>query len=194
MRQVEHAFGAYGIEVLFQEDGLRRIAELAGAEKTGARGLMTVCERVFRELKIRAALHVGASVRGDAGAGERSEDGTGCFSGGAGEGTAGHVEGDRPRVRRSFSAVSQFATLSITDEAAEWLVDEAQRLSRPVRDLCAERFKDFQFGLRLIAQNSGQAEFIVDEATAKDPEKALSSWVVASYRGIGAEAGTESKT
>src|SRR5512137_2328259 len=37
--------------MLFQDDGLRRIAELAAEEKTGARGLMTVCERVFRELK-----------------------------------------------------------------------------------------------------------------------------------------------
>ncbi len=35
----------------FKDDGLRRIAELAGEETTGARGLMTVCERVFRDFK-----------------------------------------------------------------------------------------------------------------------------------------------
>src|SRR6185503_16422424 len=51
IRQYEHSFAAYGIEVLFQEEGLRRIAELAAEEKTGARGLMTVCERLFRDLK-----------------------------------------------------------------------------------------------------------------------------------------------
>src|SRR6266481_6178046 len=51
IRQYEQSFAAYGIEVLFRDDGLRRIAERAGDEKTGARGLMTVCERVFRELK-----------------------------------------------------------------------------------------------------------------------------------------------
>src|SRR6266540_2943721 len=48
IRQYEQSFAAYGIEVLFRDDGLRRIAELASEEKTGARGLMTVCERVFR--------------------------------------------------------------------------------------------------------------------------------------------------
>ena len=37
--------------MLFRDDGLRRIAELAAEEKTGARGLMTVCERVFRDFK-----------------------------------------------------------------------------------------------------------------------------------------------
>ena len=51
IRQYEQSFAAYGIEVLFQDDGLRRIAALAADEQTGARGLMTVCERVFREFK-----------------------------------------------------------------------------------------------------------------------------------------------
>lgn len=51
IRQYERAFRAYGIEASFRADGLRRIAELAAAENTGARGLMTVCERVLREFK-----------------------------------------------------------------------------------------------------------------------------------------------
>src|SRR6185436_18459102 len=51
IRQYEQSFAAYGIEVLFRDDGLRLISEMAGEEKTGARGLMTVCERVFRDFK-----------------------------------------------------------------------------------------------------------------------------------------------
>lgn len=53
IHQYERAFGAYGIEVRFEDDGLRRLAEKASAERTGARGLMTVCERVFRDFKFR---------------------------------------------------------------------------------------------------------------------------------------------
>ena len=51
IRQYEQDFAAYGIEVLFADEGLRRIAERAADEQTGARGLMTVCERVFRDIK-----------------------------------------------------------------------------------------------------------------------------------------------
>jgi ATP-dependent Clp protease ATP-binding subunit ClpX len=51
IHQYELSFSAYGIEVLFEADGMKRIAELAAEEGTGARGLMTVCERVFREFK-----------------------------------------------------------------------------------------------------------------------------------------------
>ncbi|MDX2081467.1 MAG: AAA family ATPase [Terrimicrobiaceae bacterium] len=53
IRQYERAFSAYGIRVEFRDEALRRLAELAGAEQTGARGLMTVLERTFRDLKFR---------------------------------------------------------------------------------------------------------------------------------------------
>lgn len=53
IHQYERAFAAYGISVEFCDDGLQRLAELAREEGTGARGLMTVCERVFRDLKFK---------------------------------------------------------------------------------------------------------------------------------------------
>jgi len=48
--------------------------------------------------------------------------------------------------------------------------------------LCATKFKDFQFGLKLIAQNTGQQEFTIDADAVEKPDKVLSDWVVASYR------------
>jgi endopeptidase Clp ATP-binding regulatory subunit ClpX len=53
IHQYERAFAAYGIRCEFKDDGLRRLAEIATGENTGARGLMTVCERVFRDLKFK---------------------------------------------------------------------------------------------------------------------------------------------
>lgn len=53
IHQYERSFAAYGIKLRFRDDGLRRLAELAKEEETGARGLMTVLERTFRDLKFR---------------------------------------------------------------------------------------------------------------------------------------------
>lgn len=181
VRQVEGAFAAYGIEVLFREDGLRRIAALAAKESTGARGLMTVCERVFREFKYELPstavkrFEVGAALVDDPKAAlaelmaqhAREERAV----------LAGIVHEFAERFRQSHGL-----TLRFTPEAAEVLAALAQAAGRPVRDFCADRFRDFQFGLRLISQNSGQQEFEIDAAAAAAPEKALSEWVVASYR------------
>jgi endopeptidase Clp ATP-binding regulatory subunit ClpX len=54
IHQYERSFAAYGIKLRFRDDGLRRLAELARDEQTGARGLMTVLEQTFREIKFRA--------------------------------------------------------------------------------------------------------------------------------------------
>ena len=72
--------------------------------------------------------------------------------------------------------------ISFTSAAADLLVNEALAAAQPVRDLCAKRFKDFQFGLKLIAQNSGQQEFVLDTDAVQFPDKVLSDWVMASYR------------
>ena len=68
-------------------------------------------------------------------------------------------------------------SIRFTDAAAQRLVSLALEQSKPVRDLCADKFKDFQFGLKLISQNTGQSEFTVDSDAVDAPDKVLSDWV-----------------
>lgn len=51
IRQYQRNFLAYGIEASFTNKALRCIAEHAYQEKTGARGIMTVCENILRDFK-----------------------------------------------------------------------------------------------------------------------------------------------
>jgi ATP-dependent Clp protease ATP-binding subunit ClpX len=182
IRQYEQTFAAYGIEVLFRDDGLRQIAELAAQEQTGARGLMTVCERVFRDFKFelpstKVKRFVVTRELVDAPATALKT----LF--------AEHEAEERIVARQlvhefaeRFREIHQL-NIRFTDEAADLLVTAALEQGTPVRDLCGQRFKDFQFGLKLIRQNTGQQEFTIDRAAVEAPEKTLSDWVVASYRG-----------
>jgi endopeptidase Clp ATP-binding regulatory subunit ClpX len=181
IRQYEQSFAAYGIEVLFLDEGLRRIAEMAEEERTGARGLMTVCERVFRELKFELpSTHVKRFVVTR----ELVENPPTALA----QLLAEHEKEEHVVARQ---LVHEFAgrfrqehglSIRFTDDAADWLVEQALAQKVSVRDLCTGRFKDFQFGLKLIAQNTGRQEFTIDRAAAEMPDKALSEWVVASYR------------
>src|SRR2546430_4681669 len=51
LRQYERAFRAYGIEISFEDEALHLMAAAAAKEKTGARGLLTVWEKLFRDYK-----------------------------------------------------------------------------------------------------------------------------------------------
>ncbi len=185
IRQYEQTFAAYGIEVLFRDDGLKRIAELAAEEQTGARGLMTICERIFRNFKFelpstkvkRFVVTRELVDRPDADLEKL---------------LAEHESEERAVVRQ---LVHDFAerfrenhgiTIRFTDAAADLLVQMAVEQGTPVRDLCAAKFKDFQFGLKLIAQNTGQKEFAIGRDAVEAPDKVLSDWVVKSYRKEGA--------
>ncbi len=156
IRQYEQTFAAYGIEVLFQDDGLRRIAELAGDETTGARGLMTICERIFRDFKFElpstlVRRFVVTRELVDKPALELRKL------------LAEHQKQERVVARQ---LVHDFAArfrdnhklgIRFTEGAADRLVALALEQAVPVREMCAARFKDFQFGLKLIAQNTGPA-------------------------------------
>jgi endopeptidase Clp ATP-binding regulatory subunit ClpX len=185
VRQYEQTFAAYGIEVLFRDDGLRRIAELAAEEQTGARGLMTISERAFRDFKFelpstQVKRFVVTREVVDNPAAELPKLLT------------EHEREERAVVRQ---LVHEFARrfqeahglrIRFTEEAADRLASEALAHAKPVRDLCAEKFKDYQFGLRLIAQNTGQQEFELGVDAVDSPDQVLSDWVVTSYRNSGA--------
>jgi ATP-dependent Clp protease ATP-binding subunit ClpX len=181
IRQYEQDFAAHGIEVLFADDGLRRIAEKAGSEQTGARGLMTVCERVFRDIKFELP---SSQVKRFVVTRELVD----------------HPEAELKKILVDPGQEERIVARQLVDEfalrfqeqhgmkiaftavAADLLVTEALASNQSVRDLCAARFKDFHFGLKLIAQNSGRREFELDSDAVREPDKVLSEWVVASYR------------
>jgi ATP-dependent Clp protease ATP-binding subunit ClpX len=181
IRQYEQSFAAYGIEVLFQDEGLRRIAELAAEEKTGARGLMTVCERVFREIKFELP---STDVKRFVVTRELVENPAGELK----KLLAEQQKEERVVARqivheyeRRF-AENHGLKIKFTEAAAEKLVAKAMEQGKSIRDFCAERFKDYQFGLKLVAQNTGREEFTVDADAVDAPDKVLSDWVVASYK------------
>ncbi|HEY3915061.1 MAG TPA: AAA family ATPase [Verrucomicrobiae bacterium] len=181
IRQYEQTFSAYGIEVLFRDDGLRRIAELGGEETTGARGLMTVCERIFRDFKFELPSTL---VRRFVVTRELVDNPAAELR----KLMAEHEQEEKSVARQ---LVHDFADrfrdahkleIKFTDPAADRLVAMALEQTVPIRDLCAARFKDFQFGLKLIWQNTGQKEFVIDADAVETPDKILSEWVVKSYR------------
>ena len=182
IRQYEQTFAAYGIEVLFKDDGLRRIAELAAEEQTGARGLMTICESVFRNFKFELP---STKVKRFVVTRELVDNPEAELQ----KLLAEHEKEERNVVRQLvYDFAQRFQDehkikIRFTDAAADQLVHLALGQNIPVRDLCATTFKDFQFGLKLIAQNTGRDEFVIDRDAVDAPDKVLSEWVVESYRG-----------
>jgi ATP-dependent Clp protease ATP-binding subunit ClpX len=181
IRQYESSFHAFGIDVIFSDEGLRAIAEKAALENTGARGLLTVCEHTLREFKFELP---SSTVRQFVVTRELVE----------------HPQAELQRILREPAyeqrelmrqCVREFERkfeerhalrVKMDDDAVEEIVDRAQREQKSVTELCRQLFKDYQFGLNLVKNNTGQAEFTIPKAALTDPDKFLSDWVVSSYK------------
>jgi ATP-dependent Clp protease ATP-binding subunit ClpX len=182
IHQYEEAFRAYGIEVMFTDDGLRAMARMAADEQTGARGLVTVGERVLRPFKFelpgsrvrRFVVHEALVVNPDAELRRILSD-------------DGKYEEWLVMAEIAKQFVARFEEkhllrLDLTPDAIQALVEGALQSGRNMRDHCALIFKDFEFGLKLVSKNSGQTSFTIDRSVVEAPDQAMSRWVVNSYQ------------
>src|SRR5947199_533853 len=180
LRQYERAFRAYGIEISFEDEALRLLAEAAANEKTGARGLLTVFEKLFSDYKYYLAgsglsqLRVTAALVREP---KRVLDRL-------------MAEGHKLEAQMLEAGARQFAEKFSSEHGLEFvfddgavrrLVERAQAERMTMGDLCAHLFKDYQFGLDLIKKNTGQTRFIINAEAVNAPDKFLSELVVQSY-------------
>lgn len=181
IRQYERAFHAYGVEVFFEDAALRAIASRSAEEGTGARGLLTVCERVFRDFKYELPGSGVASFTVTPAVIESPSAELASLL------QVGHAE--REKARRDI--VEEFASRFSSEHGVQIKFDaaavarimaRAEQENLGVREFCERAFKDYQFGLTLIKRNSGRADFAIPARAVDDPDGVLSEWVVESYR------------
>lgn len=156
------------------------IADSAAKEKTGARGLLTVFEKLFRDYKYHLAgsgiSHLRVTpdlVREPKRVLERLM-----------------AEGEKIEVASLQAGVRQYADrfrnehgleIIFDESAVRRLVERAHNERMTMQELCAHLFKDFQFGLSLVQKNTGRGQFVLDAAAVDQPDKFLSDLVVQSY-------------
>jgi ATP-dependent Clp protease ATP-binding subunit ClpX len=183
IRQYERSFRAYGVEVFFEDEALREIAARSAGENTGARGLLTTCEKIFRDFKFELP---GSGVRSFTVTRELIRHPATAL---AELLQAGHAE--REKAQRGIVAefCERFTSehgvkITFESEAVERILSRAAEENLGVREFCERAFKDYQFGLTLIKRNSGRIEFAIPARAVDNPDGVLSEWVVASYRNV----------
>lgn len=182
IRQCEREFEAFGIRAEFTDGALRAIAEAAVREKTGARGLMTVCERLLRNFKYELpGTTVTELVVTDETVADPAVALASILAAAAPVGDA-RVVAELAAFRRRFES-EHGVRLAFDSAAVARMTALAAGTGKGIPDLCAETFRDFHFGLQLVRKNTGQTVFPVTAEAIDDPDKYLSNLVVASYRG-----------
>lgn len=179
LKQYKDDFNGYGIDFDIDPPAIELVAEAASKEGTGARGLLTVLERLFRDYKFELP---STAIRHFAVDPEMIADPTACLK--ALQAEHLHLQADvwRADIKRfatHFEKQHGF-TLEFKPLAENALIAEATETGRTIQSLCEEKFSDFELGLQLIHRNTGQTVFKLGQLAIQNPDKELSQWVVRS--------------
>ncbi|MEM9281015.1 MAG: AAA family ATPase [Verrucomicrobiota bacterium] len=180
IRQYEREFEAFGIHAEFDDGALERIAEAAAEEKTGARGLMTVCEKLLRNFKFELP---GTSVTEfaiDGGVVEAPDLALSELLEKAETFGDSRVVAELAAFKRKFEQ-EHGVKLTFDGEAVARVAELSSERGQSVLQLCEELFRESQFGLKLIQKNTGQDSFPIPAEAIDDPDKYVSALVKASY-------------
>ena len=180
IHQYERAFRAYGIEVLFSGSGLHRIAEEAHTQKTGARALMTVCEKILRDYKFELP---STSVKEFVVAGKVVDDPVGelkCIRADADYNRQLVMREHLRRYEENFRQKHE-THIQFDDEAADLICQRTINQGRLPQEICEDLLQSYQHGLNLIRQNTGRSEFILTKAVVENPDDVLERWIRESY-------------
>ncbi len=178
--QYRKDFEGYGIKFDIENPAIHEIAKLAANEKTGARGLVTILERIFRDFKFELPSTSIRQFSVDADTvkqpsttlKELIEDNQDLLD--------ENLLQDVDRFVDSFKR-EHGLELRFRKAAKVAVVKEATEENRSVLALCEKKFKDFEHGLKIIAQRTGKNSFTIDKKVIDDPDKELSRWVVESF-------------
>jgi len=181
IRQYERAFRSYGIEVNFDDSALRKIAALAAEEKTGARGLLTVCERILRNFKFELPGSGVQMFTVDEHLINSPEEVLGRLL------QEGHQEKEKALAAVANEFARRFSErfgirMVFEPEAVMALVERAEAENLHMRDLCESLFKDYEFGLKLVRDSLRDEELRINGKAISDPDKFLSQWLVDRYK------------
>lgn len=181
LKQYQDDFNGYGIRFNIADPVIWKVAELASKEGTGARGLMTVLERLFRDFKFElpssALKHFEVTedmIENPAEYLQRLKEDN------------AHLQEDVYRAdigRFTASFEKQYGfKLEFNSAAQDTLIKEAVKTDCSIQSLCSEKFKDFEHGLLIISGNTGQTVFKIGKLAVQNPDKELSKWIVRSVK------------
>ncbi|MCB1120796.1 MAG: AAA family ATPase, partial [Verrucomicrobiae bacterium] len=180
--QYRRDFLGYDIDFTITDEAVLEIADRASREKTGARGLMTVLEKTFREFKFELSSTLIQNFEVTTETVENPQK--------ALKDLLLHNQADLNDFL--FKRVEEFKNdfrekhgldLEFSEDACAKIVELAVNQDRSTSSICEQLFKDYEHGLKIVSRNTGQTRFLITEAAVENPDGELSKWVVESIKG-----------
>jgi ATP-dependent Clp protease ATP-binding subunit ClpX len=176
IRQYAQAFEAYDIQVNFTDEGLHRLAEIAYLEHTGARSLVSVCEKTFREFKYHLPQSGVKQFEVTAELVSSPETALESILAGSQHDRKAALEKVFVNLADAWSRRNGIE-IHLQPEAARMLSQRAIDSDQKAEDVFAQTFRNYEYGLNLIRETQGVNKFEITPDVLQDPQATLDRWI-----------------
>lgn len=181
LRQYEADFRGYDIDFKMLPSAVRSVAEKAYLQKTGARGLMTVMERLLRDFKFELPSTTVKSFVADE---ETVKSPVAALENILKDSEPADLEEAEKLIKTFIDEFEKLYGFKLKFTAAA--VKEIHRIHEEtatgVLDVCRERFRDYPYGLDLINKDNPIKTFTIGVNAVKSPDKTLSAQIAKIFK------------
>jgi len=181
LKQYRQDFNGYGVHLDIEPNAIRKVAEKAHHEKTGARGLMTVLERILRDFKFElpsaGVKHLTVSETTI----EAPQKTLDRLLAENIDSRSNLLEDDICKFIEQFENKTGLK-LEFNKEATKTIVETCLNENITILGFCRDRFRDLEYGLTLISHNSQKTSFRITKKFVTNSGQELSKWVAKSFR------------
>ena len=181
LKQYKKDFLAYGIDAYFKDGAMRALAELAVREETGARGLMTVCERVFRDYKYHLPDHEVTELVADRELVENPEAALKELLATPDLHHEAILQFQLKRFEAEFHD-RYGVEIRFTPEAAALISERVRGPKADVLQYCRDLFREYEHGMKLLARGQSPKPLSVGPQVIEDPAGSLERWIRETYK------------
>ena len=187
LQQYRADFSGYGIDFEIAPRAVTEIAAQSFKENTGARGLMTVLERVFRNFKFELPSTAIKTFRIDEKTIAEPETVLRDLLKENAKNQRAILRADVETFARRFQQEHGFE-IAFDDGAIDALIEQSLATDKTIRALCEDKFRNFHHGLKLLVTNepgegtTAPRRFAITREVVENPDKAISRWVVERFQ------------
>ena len=160
-------FKAYGIDIKFEDDALKIIAGRAYTEHTGARGLLTVFEKLLIAFEKKLPSTEIKELVVDKNFIDNPQEVLRALV----------LKDGISSFQKNF-LVQHGTFLQFDDDAMELIQEKAAKLGKKVKALCEELFTDYYHGMRLMNLES----FTINKEAIENPQDYLADYIKSYYK------------
>ena len=181
LKQYIHDFKGYNMDFKITKDAISHVAKKAHKQQTGARGLMTVLERIFRNFKFELPSTDVTSFTVDA---ETVEEPLKALEKAINDSKTVQTKDLDHKIKDFIKEyqVKHGFKLNFNKAAINAILNLASSTNKSVADICHDRFKGYHLGLKLITDELKNKTFTITAKMVKDPDKELSNRIAKFYK------------